>query len=63
VRRERVALETEGTDPEFAANVDLTVRIQDRSTRSFTRHGFVEDWREVWSVFEWSVELSMMGKA
>jgi hypothetical protein len=28
VRRERVALETEGTDPHLAADVDLTVMRQ-----------------------------------
>lgn len=58
VRGERVALETEGADPELAAHVDLAVRVQDRSTRRLARYGLVEDGRKVDSFLERSVELS-----
>jgi hypothetical protein len=47
VRREGVALEAEGADPELPPHVNLTVRVQNRAAGCFARHGLVQDGREL----------------
>lgn len=57
VRREGVAAETEWTDPEFPAHVDLAVRVEDRATGGLARHGLVQHRREIDPFLEGSVQL------
>lgn len=44
VRREGVALQAEGADPQLASDVDLAVGVEDTTAR-LARHGLVQHWR------------------
>jgi hypothetical protein len=57
VRREGVALQAEGADPQLAANVDLTVGVKDGSAGSLAGDGFVEDGRKVGAILQRGVKL------
>ena len=57
MRRESVPSETEWTNPQFASNVDLTIRVEDSATGWLARDGLVKHRREIHSFLERSVEL------
>lgn len=56
MRWERVTLQAEGADPQFASDVDLAVRVEDASAR-LARDGFVQDGWQVGTFFQRCVEL------
>lgn len=56
MRREGVPLETEGADPELAADVDLAVGVEDGAAGRLAGDGLVEDRGEVVALLEGRVE-------
>ena len=54
--RERVARQAEGTDPEFAANVNLAVRVEHGAAGGLAGYGLVEHRGEVLPDLERGVE-------
>jgi len=56
VRREGVALQAEGADPQLASDVDLAVGVEDTTAR-LARYGLVQHWWKIRAFLERRVEL------
>jgi hypothetical protein len=56
VRREGIALEAKGTDPQLSAHVDLAVRVEHSAARRLARHRLVQHWRKILAFLQRRIE-------
>ncbi|KAI7832042.1 hypothetical protein BX661DRAFT_179710, partial [Kickxella alabastrina] len=52
VRRELVALQAEGANPQLAPHVNLAVRVEHRAAGRLAHYGLVHHWRKLGTLFK-----------